>query len=490
MNERIKPLTTPAPRLHGHVALELRDEHGRLKMRTETDNLVTDAVAALMANVAGGTGEVGDYVMPIATHALGGLMLFDSELESSASKFEYPAGTAKLLGYALQDTDTTNPLRGSLVSSAAIAGGWQTEWEFLPAQGCGTIKAAALTNSGAGIFSPTPYSPLCGWGVPNSYDEPHTLLNDSGTPLNDDSRVIYYDEALGEAYYASGCTVASNTVTIPIYRERVACGSYKVGDVPDTGETSTLAQTITANVPLVSGDHIDVPWSPYDAADAFAGIDSDGKVWFVFSGSHNANLYPDFYAYVRLAFDSGTRLFSVDGTGRNTISAERPHHGGAVSGGKLYLQTSSTSPQRNAKTDRLLVVDLENMADVSSVDLPSGYFFEAASAPQKPQFATIPCGGGLLIAVYKNGDKSQYLGTYSPDAGLLIDTESYGSQGGQMNAQGPFFRVPSLVQGWNFNAYVSGACLTNYLGTVANLTTPVIKTAADTLRVVYTLTDA
>lgn len=489
MNERIKPLTTPAPRIHGHVALELRDERGRVKMRTETDNLVTDAVAALMANVAGGTGEVSDYVMPIAMTALGGLFLFDEELESSASKYEFPAGTAKLLGYALQDTNTTNPLRGSLVSSAAIAGGWQTEWEFLPSQACGTIKAAALSNSGTGMFNPSPYSPFAGWGEPYSQDAPHTLLNDGGTLLNDDSRVIYYDQSWGEAYYASSCTVSSNTVTLKIYRERVACGSYKVGDVPDTGETSTLAQTITANVPLVSGDHIDVPWSPYDAADAFAGIDSDGKVWFVFSGSHNANLYPDFYAYVRLAFDSGTRLFSVDGVGRNTISAERPHHGGAVSGGKLYLQTSSTSPQWNAITDRLLVVDLANMADVSSVDLPSGYYFEGASSFRKPQQATIPCGGGLLISVYKSGDKTQYRGTYTPDKGLLIDTESYGIQGGQMNVNAPFFRLPSFVQGWNFPNTVSGAILTNYLGTVANLTTPVIKTAADTLRVVYTLTD-
>ena len=41
MNEKINPLAFRPPRLHGHVALELLDERGRVKQRTETDNSVT-----------------------------------------------------------------------------------------------------------------------------------------------------------------------------------------------------------------------------------------------------------------------------------------------------------------------------------------------------------------------------------------------------------------------------------------------------------------
>ena len=479
MNERIKPLTPAAPRLHGHVALELRDEHGRVKMRTETDNLVTDAVAALMANVAGGTGEVSDYVMPVATKALGGLLLFDEALESSASKYEFPAGSAKLLGYALQDTDTTNPLRGSLVSSAAIAGGWQTEWEFLPAQGCGTIKAAALTNAVV--------SPLDGFD-----GTAHTLLDDSGTALNDESAVIYYDEDTGTAYYAGGDSflkgsgVGAGDLTLKIYKERVATGAYKVGDVVNVGETATLAQTITLSLPL-GAFKINAPeyqsgtGNTYPSL-AYAGTDSNGKVWFVWSVYNNANLYPDGYCYLRLAYSGGT--FSVDATDLKTIAGERPHYGASVSGDRLYMQTSSSSPAHNAPCDRLLVVDVNNLADVTSVDLPTGYTF---AGYLYSNFAAVPCGDGLLVKLTKSGD--YYDGTYSPTKGLTIDgdTSSFTSR--------PFYRAGNSLQAWNFGSGYgyqgsSGAYITNYLGTVANLTTPVIKTAADTLRVVYTLTDA
>lgn len=473
MNEKINPLAFRPPRLHGHVALELLDERGRVKQRTETDNYVTDAVGVLANNVAGGSAEIGTYLMPISTKALGGLMLFDETLGSDATKYDFPAGSAKLLGYALQDTNTTNTLRGSLVSSAAVAGGWRTEWEFLPSQANGTIKAACLTNAAA--------SPLDGFA-----GTAHTLLNDSGTSLNDDSRVIFYDGST--VYYASGCTVTGSTVTLKIYKEQLSTSSYKVGDAMNTGHTATLSQTLTATLPLVSGDTILKPSSLYDYARAFAGIDESGKLWFVFSGYYNPNGYPDFYAYVRLAYSGGT--FSVDGTGRNTISGERPHYGGAVSGGKLYLQASSTSPAWNAITNRLLVVDIANMADVSSFDLPSGYYFEGVSSFREPQQATVPCGDGLLVSVYNSGDNSQYRGTYSPTNGLTLDGEAYGFQGGSMNALSAFTRFPSVLQSWNFANTVSGSYITNYRGTVANLTTPVIKTAADTLRVVYTLTDA
>ena len=479
MNEKINPLAFRPPRLHGHVALELLDERGRVKQRTETDNYVTDAVGVLANNVAGGSAEIGTYLMPIATKALGGLMLFDETLGSNATKYDFPAGSAKLLGYALQDTNTTNTLRGSLVSSAAVSGGWRTEWEFLPSQANGTIKAACLTNAAA--------SPLDGFA-----GTAHTLLNDSGTALNDNSTVIYYDADTGTVYYAGGDSflkgsgVGSGVLTLNIYKERLATSAYKVGDTPNTGETATLSQTLSVTLPLgsykvVTPEYESGTGNTYPSL-AYAGIDENGKVWFVWSVYNNPNGYPDGYCYLRLAFSGG--LFSVDGTDLKTIAGERPHYNASVSGDRLYMQTSSSSPAHNAPCDRLLVVDVNNLADVTSVDLPTGYTF---SGFMYPNYAAIPCGGGLLIKLTKSGD--YYGGTYSPTKGLTIDGET------SAFTSRPFYRAASALQSWNFGSGYgyqgsSGAYVTNYLGTVSNLTTPVIKTAADTLRVVYTLTDA
>lgn len=479
--ETIRPLGVSPPKIHGHVRLELRDaKTGALKQAAERDNYVTGALEALMNNVAGGSEQIGDFVMPVATKALGGLMLFDEQLGDDPAVFDFPAGSAKLLGYALQDTNTTNPVRGSLVSSTAIAGGWETTWEFLPTQANGTIKAACLTNAGGGPLDRV--NPFLGYA-----GTAHTLLNDSGTVLNDDSRVIYYDDSRGEVYYASGGTVTGSTFSVKIYRERLSLGGYKVGDAPNTAHASELVQTVTATLPLVSGDSIPLPSSLYDFARAFAGIDKNGLLWFVFSGTRNVNHYPDFYAYARLSFNSGTRTFSVDGTGKESILGERPHYGAAVSGSYLYLQTSTTSPQWNAPCNRLLAVNVENLADVSGYTLPSGDFFTADSSFIEPQQATVPCGGGLLVSV-RNSNNDNFAGTFCPAKGLTLDGESY--YYGTGNAPAAFMRIPSRLQAWNFANTVSGAYITNYIGTVANLTTPVIKTAADTLRVIYTLTDA
>ena len=177
----------------------------------------------------------------------------------------------------------------------------------------------------------------------------------------------------------------------------------------------------------------------------------------------------------------------MDGTGKESILGERPHYGAAVSGGYLYLQTSTTSPQWNAPCNRLLAVNIENLADVSGYTLPSGFVFATASSFQEPQQATVPCGGGLLVAV-RNPSNDTFAGTYSPAKGLTLDGESYSTYSD--NALAAFTRFPSHLQAWNFANTVSGAYITNYRGTVANLSTPVIKTAADTLRVIYTLTDA
>lgn len=477
----IRPLAVSPPRLHGHVRLELRDaKTGALKQATERDNYVTGAIEALINNVAGGSEQIGDFVMPVATKALGGLMLFDEQLGDDPAVFDFPAGSARMLGYALQDTNTTNPMRGSLISSAAIDGGWETTWEFLPSQGNGTINAACLTNAGGGSLDVI--NPFLGYAGTS-----HKLLNDSGTVLNDSSRVIYYDDARGEVYYAKDGTVTGSTFSVKIYREQLSLGAYKVGDAPNTAHTSELVQTITATFPLVSGDSIPLPTSHYDFARAFAGIDKNGLIWFVFSGTRNVNLYPDFYAYARLAFDSSLRTFSVDGTGKESILGERPHFGAAVSGGYLYLQTSTTSPEDNAPCDRLLAVNVDNLADVSGYNLPSDFVFSTASSFQEPQQAIVPCGGGLLVSV-RNSNNYNYAGSYSPAKGLTLDGESYLYS--DANAPAAFTRIPSRLQAWNFANTVSGAYITNYRGTVANLTTPVIKTAADTLRVIYTLTDA
>ena len=134
--------------IKGHTKIELFNaETGKIEKTYEKDNLVTNAVQYLIAaqNMMGKV--MNQSVFPIATNALGGLMLFNNTLDEDADNIAFPSN-AKLVGYGDRDSNTTDSMRGSLnsIESHATDTGYVSVWDFGTAQGNGTIKAIALTN--------------------------------------------------------------------------------------------------------------------------------------------------------------------------------------------------------------------------------------------------------------------------------------------------------------------------------------------------------
>lgn len=81
MNEKVKNVQFGlSKKIKGHVKIELRDaETGKLKYEEEGDNLVTNALASLVNIIASANKSyLDDLLMPVATRALGGLMMFDA----------------------------------------------------------------------------------------------------------------------------------------------------------------------------------------------------------------------------------------------------------------------------------------------------------------------------------------------------------------------------------------------------------------------------
>ena len=80
--------------LKGHLQIELKDEKTKKVQVYEQDNMVTNAVASLLgiASNVSPYNNMMQSLIPIAKRALGGLFLFDGNLEEDPDNIHFPFG--------------------------------------------------------------------------------------------------------------------------------------------------------------------------------------------------------------------------------------------------------------------------------------------------------------------------------------------------------------------------------------------------------------
>ena len=117
--------------LKGHVKIDIHNHNSGFTERFEQDNMVTNALNYVIPNWIGSNNKPNDEIMPLATRALGGLMLFDGELTEDADNIFFP-NEAHLIASAGQGTDSSNPRGGSKNSSESkeLSTGYQNVWEI------------------------------------------------------------------------------------------------------------------------------------------------------------------------------------------------------------------------------------------------------------------------------------------------------------------------------------------------------------------------
>ena len=147
--------------LKGRTKIQLFDAAtGKEVACHEKSNMVTNAVARLFnGDVYGGLNgtcpviSAGNMFTPIATNALGGIMLWQDAIVEDANTVMPPAVDANtLVGYAGTSYSGNNPLRGSynISESGVIEGGYRNVWDFNTDRANGTINCVTLTSAGGG----------------------------------------------------------------------------------------------------------------------------------------------------------------------------------------------------------------------------------------------------------------------------------------------------------------------------------------------------
>lgn len=432
-------------KLHGHVRVETRSRWtGRVVDSQEKENLVTNAVAQIYKSSRISNTQLWNWFAPLYSKALGGLLLFDGALTESASNVNFP-GSAKLVGFAGQAADTTHPMAGSMNEAECLftSNGYTTVWDFLTSQANGTIGAVARTSDqfanrgiagGSSIFSNSNLGPYT-WGS--------TI-----TPLGYDATNKYLYLALASEQTYNGVTYSTNKIyrTYCDFEAQPLVAPYLINN-PDRW---TAIITVSSGTDGTDYGY-DYVYDPFSDNFYYGATGSAKKIYLIStSGTRNSISVPENISYKYSVVATENYYWYRSSSSIYQVKKSNPSDTSSV--------TPSFTPTRMValKDDCIMIGGANNSSDRALIysDLSIVYVVLSTGIIQNmdilsSQYSSSIGRAPMLLSVYM---------------GLAHATSS--------NNSGTPFQV------------------TSYLGTIANLDSPVTKTSSQTMKITYTLTEA
>ena len=477
-------------RLHGHIKMELIDAKTKKVVQTvERDNLVTNALQYIMNDVAGGMpSNLSSLIMPVAEHALGGLMLFENAIDEDEANIHFPFGPngdgdyPYLVAGAGRNSNTNNSRAGSL--NAAESGptdrGYVSVWDFGTSQANGTIRAAALTLASGSNYLTTPFATGNSSYYARYIRRSDGQTNWSAQPLyyDPESKMLYFtstDSSMGfsiTSSYSQGVT--TYTYTMAIYSVYMPLHEFKVADAVNDARLPIYVKSITWD-DTVYYDPLFLP--AYDGYAYFANAvgNADGNGTFKY-----------------LALHTDDKSFDLSSLTTVTLMEAYLRQGQTVRATEKYFWCTSYDKHSLYRVDR------SNLAAVDLFQLPEDHYSEDPGRACR--------GGGLNLMIYcpaANG-QTNYYDQYDAmiyEDGTIIKNGTYflrsngvysggSSSCPQAAYESPYLWIWGAKSGYSAGMYGSyGLPSARYLGTIANLSSAVVKNASQTLKVTYTLTD-
>lgn len=417
--------------MKGHVKLELRNANGETKV-VHQDNLITNAVPMNIANsvtlnTSSNSSSSSMYdTFANLRNALGGILLFDDNLSEDKNNISFPTD-CNLLGIGSNTNDSRYKDLATFIGSESTydKNGIKMVWDFNVSQGNGVIKSIALTNFKAYL------------NIFTSSDDDGLITMSSAW---NEFKYTKYGEVI-PFYFIDDSCYAFDYSNKSIYMINSNLdGSIK----PYRRYNSTLVKVLNINKNVL------------DIADGF-----DGYVYV---------LHPDSikrYKVSDLSFDEDIN-FQININIENKSNWDSNYSMIAICDKIAYLFYRS---------DCYYKINLETM-EQEKVQLSS-------------MISGISSFGNSHVLFYYNNASSPYpmykldlkTGTISKTC-LSFPTNYYKGLNKQLNKSGL-----SLTTYYNRGDKLYVGMHRNYLGTICNLKTPIEKTANQTLRVTYTLTD-
>lgn len=472
--------------MKGKTTIILTNVETGEKVIHKDENLITMALDRFInIHTAMNIAPNNNCMLPIATQALGGLMLFDGFLDENEDNIHFPTDV-HLVGYASQDANVTDKYRGSYnaMESGKTDDGYVSVWDFGTSQANGVIKSIARTNRWGGQCPLYWYHGDTGGSTNN------------GAPTTDlDWYPIRYD---GEYVYALKADTSTHTMRLA--RVKIPMLRLGVADYSDVKRIYEVIATWSTEVTRYHWwyyeDHHGVTYEQVVYADDPRMYEdgNDGYIYCVFYGARRAyNDCPYDINYFTVNYGNGTFERSVTHQLRTGLGlcgsytyemfyADRYY--GHVHDGVLYRI------RNNRKIiDIIPLYDVTHIINVQVIQDDSNDYIEDICLVR-------PHNGGVWIEVYHYTDTgyNRLNGIVYPDGAFVLPDYSYqGTANDHGNANQYYYprTADDCLTAWgrysNDSFYRTWAA--NYLGTINNLSVPITKTAAQTMKIVYTLTD-
>lgn len=436
--------------LKGHLQIELKNEEtGEVETHEQT-NMVTNALSNVLGICANASYSSSTYLipnlLPVSKRGLGGLFLFDGTLEESEDNIHFPMDV-HLVGTAGQVAKTNSKITGSINSneSMKLENGYTNVWDFSTSQANGTIASLALTNYKAGE---DPFESLIAYS--NDFDINHAYVPIAYNQSTNNAYFVYYGKIYSKKIYSHKITVNS----------------------PEHGEEIEVKDLNLTNP----------SYSSWEVSNG-----NDGYVYAVYIPSvynkGSVSIRVKKYRITDFSFDEENELsFTLNNiTSKSTSNPNyKLDYSAVVSSGYLYFLSYDK--------DIVYQVNLSNVADVKELK-----FGVATVDRMYPRYNGGLCARFIWKGTSSSGSTVNYYskGYVYPDGKWLYKEESTTTGGSEELYYSICFECDNLAGlhiNYNGNK-LRYAFLTNYLGTICNLDSPVVKTSAQTMKVTYTLTD-
>lgn len=426
--------------IHGHVCIDLHNHNSGFTERVEVDNLVTNAIERVY-NVFTTvySGEQLEALFPLATRGFGGLMLFDNNITENVNNIELPSN-AHLIAFAGQTTDGERTYMGSYnsIESEWLSNGHKAVWDFSTAQANGTIAALSRTN-----YKISNFMDIIGY----TSDVTEHLVGIY--PKNP----IYVSPTTRRLYvYCENGRVQKTKSSLEINNFDLKYNNTKAKSMDFSEGVGTLTPTVAS-----------------------------------YHGDGSGNAY---------GFNQGTRtLYKLEIDDDNTTVTQTEL--GTVN-------IPNTSQQLDIQSDTSLYhkgymyictqsfviykVNVNNLSDITAIDLTANLseFGETAYPLLLRQVAD----GIILVSDgYLTGGQKYTLLLY--DDGHIFVTNKTARATISSNNSGSMYLMPCneyTVATSSSTIYPGMLVRPNYIGTIANIE-PVTKTAAQSMKITYTLTN-
>ena len=465
--------------IKGHTDIVLTDVNTGKTETVSDDNMVTNAIHDFMQpcgciNLGGfySNSYVSSYQSGDTTvELMGGLLLFDKELEEDPDKYIVPGG-ARMTGNGCVGVISNDNVT-ELGSYNSEESGWQDSntlkmvWDFSTSQANGEIGCACLTSRIHGFIgegnsmskrnkTDGSYNPYYGWGEGNAQSK--KISGENVYPIGYENNVVYYIPS----YYFSNHYESQNMKNqkkLTVYAAELPITKWDIRNSRYT--VKTLSQV---DIPLP--DDFLAKYDTYgnELVDIYY---RDGKTYILYKWESYWNASAKIMLLILSKDEKGNFSFSykflnAENTGIKPIEAVyREYYTTFIVGEYIVL----LHPKASYK---IKIDDISQIAELTNNAITND-------------------GVVNWNYLYYRTDTTAYI--YNQKVDVVLDEVNYLNVSSyNMTHKFNFINKLLVDKGDNGTPEIYAQRYNGYLATINNLDSPVTKTPDKTMKVIYTLT--